>query len=91
MFLLERGLELRIAVGSKGTPIEGGLEPFAVGRAEPQLHRQAAFADRRMRLQCETLVEFHLEFWSVRLAVLITRWLGILEFQLPARPAREYL
>ena len=60
VLLLERGLELRIAIRPEGGPIEGGFEPFALGGAEPELHRQAAFADVRMRLERKAFVELHL-------------------------------
>src|ERR1035437_3347571 len=84
VLFLEGGFELRIAVGSERGPIEGGFEPFAVGCAEPDLYRHMAFADVRMRLQRETLVELHLQLRRVRLALLITRVLGVLELQFPA-------
>src|ERR1035441_3931961 len=79
VLLLERGLQLRIAVGAECGPVGGGFEPLAVGRAEPELDRHAAFADVRMRLQRKTLVELHLQLGRVRLAFLIARLLGILE------------
>ena len=96
MLLLEGGFELRVAVRPEGGPVEGGFQPFAVGRAEPELHRQAAFADVRVRLERETLVELHLQLGGVRLAVLIARLLGIQELQFPAiRPGnaggREFI
>jgi len=56
VLLQQSGFELWIAVRSERGPIEGGFQPFAVGRAEPELNRQVAFADMRMCLQREALV-----------------------------------
>ena len=61
IFLRQRRPELRVAVRHEGGPIKGGFQAFAVRGAEPEFDRQAAFANVRMLLERETLVELHLQ------------------------------
>ncbi len=49
-FPLQRRLDFRITRSLESGPVEGGLNPLAVGGAEPELHRQAALANMRMFL-----------------------------------------
>src|SRR5262245_44452381 len=42
ILLLQRWLEFGVAVGFEGGPVKSGLEPFAVGRTEPEFDRKLA-------------------------------------------------
>ena len=57
---MEGGFELGIAVGAEGGPVGGRFETFAVRGAEPELHRDMAFADVGMGLQDKAFVELDL-------------------------------
>ena len=49
----------------KSRPIAGDSQPFAIRRAELELHRQPAFAEGGMLFDCEAFLELHLGIGGV--------------------------
>lgn len=49
----------------EGRPVGGASEAFAIGRAELELHRESAFAERRVFFEGEAFLELHLSFGCV--------------------------
>jgi len=56
---------LRPFAGHETRPITGGSEAFAIRRAELELHRQTAFAERWVCCEREAFLELHLGFGGV--------------------------
>src|SRR5208283_4974601 len=82
--LLQRGFEFGIGVGLEGKPIQCGIQPLSIRRAKPEFDRQSPLADVGMLLQAKTLMQFDLRLGRIRPAILVTRRLGIKQFQFPA-------
>ncbi len=51
--------------GHKTRRITRRGQPFAIRRAELELHRQPTFAERRVRCEGEAVLELHLGFGGV--------------------------
>src|SRR5688572_24821838 len=60
---LRHGLAvLRPFAGEEGWPVGGGGEAFAVGSAEGEEHREAAFTEDGMLFEREAILQLHLRF-----------------------------
>ena len=56
---------LRPFAGQEGGPVGGAGQAFAVGGAETEEHREAAFTDAGMLFEGEAFLELHLDFGGV--------------------------
>lgn len=80
-FFLELGFEFGVGEVAEGGPVEGGLEAFAVGGAEPEFDGEFAFADVRVFFDGEAFLDFDLGFRGVGFGVFVERRFGILELE----------